>query len=781
MRRRRTVVSALIASLLAGVVALEVSPAPIQAANMDGEWSALGSGMPDGTVFQLAKDADGNLYAGGTFTSASGVASTRNIAKWNGTAWSAVGGGVTTAGPNGASGGIYAVALDPGVNPNDTSDDIVYAGGEIAGIGNVTVNRVGKWNGTVWSPLGAAGSGVSRVARTCGSGETPPCYQQWTGVEEIVFKSPTEVYLGGAFDNAIAGGSTVTDSAGIAMYNGTALVAVGSGLGGTEKIVNGMTLSTTNVIAAGQFTSAGGNGGRVAYWGGSGWTAIGSSTSGPVGGLVAAVAADGSDVFVGGNFTKVQNNNVDVANTKGIAMWDDSASAWISIGQIGGTNPVVEELRVINHGGTKYLYAGGGFNSIGGVSAVNIARMNLTTPGVWEPLTVGCVNGVNGAVRSIVDAGNGAVYVSGGFTDAGGVAAADRIAKFTPGAAQACGGSVLLSSPNNFKIARVDDAKKKVAGAWGQYVTLAWQSSGPLPPLFFKVTVDRAEDTVKGAGTSWSVISSHPELDCWTTQLSCTIFMPYSWYGGFGLSEAKFTLYGYSFTGAAAPLTIDPPDPDAPTIPPGAPTNVVATALNNRDVRVTWTKPADQGTYPITNYLVQAVRVGETPRGFVCITRLTDAVLEACTFTQLTPGVNYTFQVQGLNGAGWGTRSANSNIASPVALDITKSNRNKRTFLGVNLGSTVTFEGTAPGTVANSAISVWVQWLDSNGRPLTNWESQPGVRTNASGKFSFKGNFPRARNGQRMNVKVQTAATCFNSVNYQPCAAQSKTVVLRSV
>jgi hypothetical protein len=763
MRRRRTVVSALIASLLAGVVALEVSPAPLQAVNMDGEWSALGSGMPDGTVFQIVSDGAGNLYAGGTFTSASGVSGTSKIAKWDGASWTALGKGVSA-----STYGVFAVGVDTAANP-----DVVYVGGDITQVKKadnttVAVNWTAKFDSTNdWSALAtASGNGVVSTS------------DPDDAVEEIALSGQT-AYLAGRFDG-VTGDGTPQDN--FAKFSGGTLSEVASS-SETNYYVNGLTIDGSgNPILTGQFTGVTDAGGqetfrRVAKWdvATSRWVGFGTGPSGPFNNIAAAVAADGSDVFVGGNFTKVQNNNVDVANTNGIAMWDDSASAWVSIGSVGGT--VVEELRVIDHGGTKYLYAGGVFNSIGGVSAVNIARMNLTTPGVWEPLTVGCVNGVNGAVRSIVDAGNGAVYVSGGFTDAGGVAAADRIAKFTPGAAQACGGgSVLLSSPTNFEITKVTGGPKQ-GGKYGQYVTLGWTNSGPLPPLFFKVTVDRVKDTVKGAGTSWSVISSHPELDCWTTQLSCTIFMPYStWDNGFGLSESKFTLYGYSFSGAAAPLTIEPPDPDAPTIPPGAPTNVVATALNNRDVRVTWTKPADQGTYPITNYLVQA-----TPSGRVCISRMNDPVLEACTFTKLTPGVNYTFKVQGLNGAGWGQYSSASNAASPVDLEITKSNRNKRTFLGINLGSTVTFEGTAPGTVANSTISVWVQWLDSNGRPLTNWELQPGVRTNASGKFSFKGNFPRARNGQRMNVKVQTAATCFNSVNYQPCVAQSNTVVLRSV
>jgi hypothetical protein len=721
--------------------------------------------MPDGTVFQIVSDGAGNLYAGGTFTSASGVSGTSKIAKWDGASWTALGKGVSA-----STNGVFAVGVDTAANP-----DVVYVGGDITQVKKadnttVAVNWTAKFDSTNdWSALAtASGNGVVSTS------------DPDDAVEEIALSGQT-AYLAGRFDG-VTGDGTPQDN--FAKFSSGTLSEVASS-SETNYYVNGLTIDGSgNPILAGQFTGVTDAGGqetfrRVAKWdvASSRWVGFGTGPSGPFNNIAAAVAADGSDVFVGGNFTKVQNNNADVAATNGLAMWDDSASSWVSIGSVGGT--VVEELRVISHTvngqPVKYLYAGGTFNSIGGVRAINIARMNLATPGVWEPLTVGCENGVNDAVRSIIDAGGGAVYVAGRFTNAGGVAAADRIAKFTPGAAQACGGSVLLSSPTDFKIARVDDAKKKVAGAWGLYVTLAWQSSGPLPPLYFKVTVDRAEDTVKGAGTSWSVISSHPEMDCWTTQLSCTIFMPYSFYGGFGLSEAKFTLYGYSFNGSSTPLSIDPPDPDAPTIPPGAPTNVVATALE-RAVRVTWTKPADQGTYPITNYLVRA-----TPSGRVCISRMTDPVLEACTFTGLTPGVNYTFKVQGLNGAGWGQYSSVSNAAASVALEITKSSRNRRTFLRINLGSTVTFDGVAPGTPANTPISVWAQWIDSSGRPVSNWEPQPGVRTNSSGKFSFRANFPRARNGQRMIVKVQTAGTCFTSGKYQPCVYQSQEVTLRSV
>ena len=54
-------------------------------------WSALGSGL-NGQVNALAVSGT-DLYVGGSFTSASGSAAT-NIAKWDGSAWSALGTGV---------------------------------------------------------------------------------------------------------------------------------------------------------------------------------------------------------------------------------------------------------------------------------------------------------------------------------------------------------------------------------------------------------------------------------------------------------------------------------------------------------------------------------------------------------------------------------------------------------------------------------------------------------------------------------------------------------------
>lgn len=745
MSRRRKIASALLASVLTGVVAVEVAPSPVQAAPLDGAWSAVGNGMPDGTVFQIVTDADGSIYAAGTFTSAAGVTNTRNVAKWNGTAWTAVGTGVTAAGPNGASGGLYALALDPGANAADTSDDVIYVGGEIAGVGGVAVNRAAKWNGTAWSALGNAGpnNGFNNTSQT------------WDGVEEIVVVSSTAVYFGGNFDHAInTSGAAISNTTGIAKWDGSALGAVGTGLGGPANsvIVNGMTKDASgNVIATGQFTSAGGTGAlRTAKWDPAAnnnvgaWSNFGGTTSGPSA-TTAAVATSGSDVFVGGLFASVANTGNAVANTNFIAMWDDSASTWVSIGTVAGT--VVEELRVIGN----YLYAGGAFTSIGGVNANNIARMDLTaqTP-VWEPLVSGCFNGVLGAVRSIIDAGNGSIYVAGGFTDAGGVTAADRIAKFTPGAATGCGGGgfVQLDSPSKFYLTNIEWGAK-VGGKNGLYATVSWTApTGANAPSFYKVTVDKATD--QRTDGSFSNITPYPELDCWSFENSCRIFLAYSTQGGFGVTEARFTLYGYSFNGVTTPLVLDPAGPYTPVFAPGAPTNVKV--VNGwKTVTVSWTTPADTGTYPITNYLVQA-----SPGGNNCITRLSDPDLNSCTYTKLKPGTNYTFTVQALNGAGWGDKSeATATGISPQNIQITKNSRNRIRFLFFNRGSDVVVQGFAPGYPAGTSLTGWVKYGSS-----TQWQSIGEVKISAFGTFSWKRRFPTRDDRTAISVT-------FTQGNYQ--------------
>jgi hypothetical protein len=81
--------------LFAGFFAACSSLGPLQAATFsDANWVSMG-GFPgaNGDVYAAAVDGAGNLYIGGYFTAAGGVMAT-NVAKWDGSSWSALGSGI---------------------------------------------------------------------------------------------------------------------------------------------------------------------------------------------------------------------------------------------------------------------------------------------------------------------------------------------------------------------------------------------------------------------------------------------------------------------------------------------------------------------------------------------------------------------------------------------------------------------------------------------------------------------------------------------------------------
>jgi len=112
-------------------------------------WSTLGSGVKDRrgvvtwepVVFALAVSGT-DLYAGGWFTTAGETAAT-NVAKWDGSRWTALGSG------SGMNSGVGALAF---------SGNDLYVGGSFTTAGNAAANGIAKWNGTNWSALG---SGIS--------------------------------------------------------------------------------------------------------------------------------------------------------------------------------------------------------------------------------------------------------------------------------------------------------------------------------------------------------------------------------------------------------------------------------------------------------------------------------------------------------------------------------------------------------------------------------------------------------------------------------------------
>ena len=196
-----------------------------------------------------------DLIVAGDFTSVDGTPAA-SIAKWNGSAWSALGSGITGGGSNR---GVYALKA---------AGSDLYAGGKFAVAGGVAAVGIAKWNGTAWSAVGSAFT-----------------------TNDFVYSLAT---LG---SDLVAGGSFPGN---IQKWNSTAWSALGGGLNNT---VYGVHVNGSNLYAAGEFIVGAGAG--AAVWNGSTWSALGTgvrvSPSGDIGGR--AISADGTSVFVGGTFT----------------------------------------------------------------------------------------------------------------------------------------------------------------------------------------------------------------------------------------------------------------------------------------------------------------------------------------------------------------------------------------------------------------------------------------------------------------------------------------------
>jgi hypothetical protein len=244
-------------------------------------------------VFALAVFDDGTgpaLYAGGEFTSAGGVPAAR-VAKWDGSAWSALSG----PGFNGTSDEVLALAaFDDGAGP------ALYAGGDFVYAGALVVNRIARWNGAAWSPLlgaGATGTGLPVMALAV--------YDDGGGAG---------LYAGGEFNHI--GGVPVNF---LAKWDGVAWSALsGPGATGTSDRVLAVGVYDDGggpaLHAGGDFLRAGGTEvNHLARWDGAAWSGLGDPagmadpwqefTSSFVSALAAWDDGSGPALYAGGNFS----------------------------------------------------------------------------------------------------------------------------------------------------------------------------------------------------------------------------------------------------------------------------------------------------------------------------------------------------------------------------------------------------------------------------------------------------------------------------------------------
>lgn len=359
----------------AGLSALDLGPAPFRAAfaanpgvssllsSDDGKWADNFGPPQTGSTndfVQAIVEYNGELIAAGYFTMVDGVAANR-IARFDGTSWQPLGSGLT-------GGPVFCLAVYNGE---------LYAGGSFTTAGGFPASRIAKWNGASWSAVGA------------GSTLGGPVYSM------VVYNG--DLVVGGGF-NSIGG----VPIAGIARWNGASWATVTPvGANGT---VYALGLYNGELIAGGTFTSIGGNAcNRIARYNGGIWAPLGSGMDAvsftPE---VYALAVLGTDLIATGSFVTAGGS---ICNH--IARWN--GASWSSIS--GGLGNGGRSLLVVG----ADLYVGGAFLTAGGNPAAYVARYS---GGSWSAMG----SGMNARVVALGSYG-GSVYAGGWFNQTNGGAA----------------------------------------------------------------------------------------------------------------------------------------------------------------------------------------------------------------------------------------------------------------------------------------------------------------------------------------------------------------------
>jgi hypothetical protein len=353
----------------------------------DGQnWHAMGAGLgaagwfDEAAVMSLAFYKS-NLYAAGRFPS-SGSSAMTNIARWNGTSWEEVGGGI--------SGGRIGVVWTDGTEFYGTGATLcstasgLLVGGDFTKAGTQSLTNLALWNGTNWSSVG--GGSDQPIARIISDGTNQIVLGSFSHIGGIEAEgvallsdgnwSPrgsgvssagiaaarigSKLYIGGDFQ--VAGGR----SAGfIADWDGTDWkpLTLGEATAPSDWVGSLTFGPDGQLYAAGGFQTAGKrrvNG--VARYDGTNWFGFGNGFSER---NVHSVAVVGTNVYVKGYF------NRPASGIRNLARWN--GSDWVALGlglDNDGYDPIINSLAA----GTTNLYVFGYFKSAGGISVANLAR-----------------------------------------------------------------------------------------------------------------------------------------------------------------------------------------------------------------------------------------------------------------------------------------------------------------------------------------------------------------------------------------------------------------------
>lgn len=481
-------------------------------ATWDGtSWGALSSngnsdGAVVGNVYALAFSS-GKLYVGGyfynTYDGAVSVGNAGFLAVWDGSHWSGLG-------SNGAGGPalnqtVYAIAI---------SGTDVYLGGSFTDVNNngsvlTAADYIAKWDGTNWSALGSNGAGGGSL----------------NSYVKALAASGSTVYVGGAFFDVNHNGSVLTAADYIAKWDGTnwsSLSSNGAGGGSVGYLVTTLALSGSMLYVGGTFTNVNDNGvvltaaDYIARWDGTNWSALGSNGAGngALSGAVSKVWVNGTDLYVGGSFTNVNNNGTALPTADYVTKWD--GASWSALGSNGSGNGSftgkgggsVNAFALLG----STLLTGGYFfdpNDAGSVlpGADHIAAWNGTHwSAVGNVLNGSLANGYGGSRVDAILVNGTDVYVGGYFTDVSNhginIPEADYVAKWDGAnwsalSSDGSGNGSLNSYVNGLAMIGTD---LYVSGSFSNV-----NDNG--------TTLTAADKIARWDGTHWSALSSNGEGD----------------------------------------------------------------------------------------------------------------------------------------------------------------------------------------------------------------------------------------------------------------------------
>lgn len=359
-------------------------------------WSALPhQGFLDGQVLALAAAGNDLFVAGlfdqtvdGTLTHLGHIARYDTVAN----AWHAL--------PDrGLSAAVYALAV---------SGDDLYVGGAftMTGDGALTdLNSIARYSMSTDSWHALPNRGLTKD------------YTSQFAVHALVV-SGSQLYAGGLFTHT--GDGTLTDLGNVARFDVSSATWHALPARGLDHVVQALAARGSDLYVGGRFTRTGDGTlsdlGHMARYDGS-WHAL------PARGLAAAsygavnaLAVQGGDLYVGGAFT--QTGNGATAGLSNIARYDPSAGTWHALPDQGLSGPV---FALAADGGD--LYVGGEFAETGDRSLSDLGHIAVRdgASGAWRPLpNRGLGVGGAGAFRVEALAVQGTdLYVGGGFTHTG--------------------------------------------------------------------------------------------------------------------------------------------------------------------------------------------------------------------------------------------------------------------------------------------------------------------------------------------------------------------------